>query len=137
MKNIFAISGSTRKDSTNWIILKTIKELFKDKLNVEIYDELDKLPHFNPNLVNDEYPKTVRNLISKIDIAEGVIICTPEYVFSLPAILKNALEWTVSETVFSYKPTALIVAASLGEKIFETLDLIVKTLLQEAIPKYY
>jgi NAD(P)H-dependent FMN reductase len=65
--------------------------------------------------------------------ADAVIICTPEYVFSLPGVLKNALEWTVSTMVFSYKPFAFIVASASGEKAFESLDLVMKTLLQVPI----
>lgn len=48
-------------------------------------------------------------------------------------MLKNALEWTVSTTLFSYKPFAFIIASASGEKAFESLDLIMKTLLQEPI----
>jgi NAD(P)H-dependent FMN reductase len=46
----------------------------------------------------------------------------------LPGTLKNALEWTVSTTVFSDKPVAIIVASGLGEKTFESLNLIMRTL---------
>ena len=63
-----------------------------------------------------------------IEEADAVLICTPEYVFSLPGILKNALEWTVSTTVFSDKPTALLTASSSGEKAHESLLLVMKTL---------
>ncbi len=59
---------------------------------------------------------------------DGVLFCTPEYVFSLPGSLKNAIEWTVSTTIFSQKPTALIVAAASGEKALESLRLIMTTL---------
>jgi NAD(P)H-dependent FMN reductase len=57
-----------------------------------------------------------------------VIICTPEYVFSLPGALKNAIEWTVSTTLFSEKPVALITASALGQKAHEALQLIMKTI---------
>ena len=102
---------------------------------MKIYRDLDKLPHFNPNLKDENnFPLIVKAFFEKIKNADGVLICTPEYVFSPPAVLKNALEWTVSETIFSYKPTALLVASGLGEKTFESLDLILKTLIQEEIP---
>jgi NAD(P)H-dependent FMN reductase len=46
----------------------------------------------------------------------------------VPGVLKNALEWTVSTTVFSEKPVAIIVASGLGEKTYESLTLIMTTL---------
>ena len=67
-------------------------------------------------------------MAAEIEAADGIIICTPEYVFSLPGVLKNALEWTVSTTIFSGKPAALIVASGQGEKAYEALILIMNTL---------
>jgi NAD(P)H-dependent FMN reductase len=73
-------------------------------------------------------PTVVQQLRDKIQAADGVLICTPEYVFSLPGILKNALEWLVSTTVLTNKPMALITAAASGDKAKESLELIVRTL---------
>jgi chromate reductase, NAD(P)H dehydrogenase (quinone) len=134
MRKIFALSGSTRTNSTNWRILTLIAEQYKEQVSVEIYTDLDTLPHFDPNLKGENIPRIVQEFFEKIKNADGILICSPEYVFSPPAVLKNALEWTVSETILSFKPTALIVASGLGEKTFESLDLILKTLLQEEIP---
>lgn len=55
-------------------------------------------------------------------------MCTPEYIFSLPGALKNAIEWTVSTTVFFEKPVALITASTSGEMAHESLKMIMKTL---------
>jgi chromate reductase len=132
-KKIFAISGSTRKNSSNVNILKAISELYKNELEIEIYFQIDTLPHFNPDLDNVDVPENVMNFRNKIEKSDGVIICSPEYIFSLPGTLKNAIEWTVSTTVFSYKPFAFIIASGLGEKAFESLDLIMSTLLQTKV----
>lgn len=132
-KKILAISGSTRKHSTNEIILQTIAEIFVETLDVEIYNQIDELPYFNIDLDKGTPPEAVQEFCQLIKEADGVLICTPEYVFSLPGALKNALEWTVSTTVFSYKPFAFIVAAASGEKAFDSLDLIMKTLLQKPV----
>src|SRR5688572_8029801 len=103
-KKILAISGSTRKNSSNEKILSHIKELFSQSLDITIFTAIDQLPHFNPDLSENELPASVKNFLKIIEETEGIIICTPEYVFSLPGTLKNALEWTVSTTVFSFKP---------------------------------
>ena len=125
---IFAITGSTRKNSTNYKILKYISENIKTDFEVEIFEDLDQLPHFNPDLDTDNPPQTIISFRNKIVQADGVIICTPEYVFSLPGSLKNALEWCVSTTIFSKKKVGLITASASGEMGHEQLILIMKTL---------
>lgn len=128
MKNILAISGSLRAKSTNLTILEIIAEMFADKINLTIYDNLADLPHFNPDLDTDETIESVADLRRQVREADGVLVCSPEYVFSVPAALKNALEWTVSSADFHNKPTALITASSLGERAHESLLLILKTI---------
>lgn len=127
-KKILAISGSTRTNSTNEILLKAIAEKYSETLDVHIFKELAELPHFNPDVDDDNIAQSVKDFRERVLKADGIIICTPEYVFSLPGSLKNAIEWTVSTVVFSDKPTALIVASASGAKAFESLILIMKTL---------
>ena len=127
-KKILAISGSTRKFSANESILKYIAEYYKEKLDVEFFDGIDKLPHFNPDLDNENPPDSIKHFRSQIEQADGILICTPEYVFSIPGSLKNAIEWNVSTTLFSNKPVAFIVASASGEKAFESLDLVMTTI---------
>jgi NAD(P)H-dependent FMN reductase len=126
-KRILAISGSARINSANEVILRTIASRNKETLDVQIYDGITTLPYFNPDVQPENVPETVRHFLQLIEKADGVIICTPEYVFSLPGALKNAIEWTVATTVFSDKPAALIVASGAGEKAYESLVLIMKT----------
>lgn len=126
-RKIFAISGSTRTNSSNEAILSAIAKLYCEQFDIHFYNGLSELPHFNPDLDNENAPLLVKSFRKTIEDADGVIICTPEYVFSLPGSLKNAIEWTVSTTVFSGKPLAFIVASGLGEKTFESLSLIMNT----------
>lgn len=125
---IFAITGSTRRNSSNYKILKYISENIKIGFEVEIFEDIDEIPHFNPDLDTENPPKEVKEFRDKIVQADGIIICTPEYVFSLPGSLKNALEWCVSTTIFSNKKTGLITASASGEMGHEQLLLIMKTL---------
>ena len=115
---ILAISGSTKKNSSNEAILRFVAENFKNTTVVEVFDSIDKLPHFNPDVDKEALPAEVLNFRNQIQEANGILICTPEYVFSLPGSLKNAIEWNVSITNFSNKPVAFIVAAASGEKAF-------------------
>ena len=127
-RKILAISGSTRKGSSNESILKFIATKYQDLVEVELYDDIDKLPYFNPDLDTETPPKLVIEFRNSIANADGILICTPEYVFSLPGILKNAIEWNVSTTLFSNKPVAFIVASASGEKAFESLNLVLTTI---------
>lgn len=125
---IFAITGSTRRNSSNYKILKYISENIKTKFEIEIFEDLADISHFNPDLDTENPPKEVEAFRNKINEADGILICTPEYVFSLPGSLKNALEWCVSTTIFSDKKTGLITASASGEMGHEQLTLIMKTL---------
>ena len=106
---IIAISGSTGPKSTNLQIIEVVSELLTDNnFEVEIYGSIAALPHFNPDMEDEGLPPSAENFRLKIEEAAGELIYTPEYVFSLPGTLKNALDWTVSTTVFSDKPVAII-----------------------------
>ncbi|NOT77211.1 MAG: NAD(P)H-dependent oxidoreductase [Cyclobacteriaceae bacterium] len=126
-KSVLAICGSTRSNSTNEAILKGIATTYSSEFKLELYQGISDLPHFNPDIADDSLSPFVKKFRDKIMAADGILICTPEYVFSLPGALKNAIEWTVSTTVFLDKPTALIVASGIGEKTFESLKLIMTT----------
>jgi len=134
-KNILLISGSTRANSTCQIILNTIAERFRSSAEFELLEGLDTLPHFDPDAEEAGLPLPALQLRDKIAKADAVIFCTPEYVFSVPAILKNAIEWCVASTVFTDKPTAMIVASGVGEKTFESLALILKTIQTRLEPE--
>jgi chromate reductase, NAD(P)H dehydrogenase (quinone) len=127
-KKIFAISGSTRSNSSNLKILKQIAELSSSLFEVKLFEGLAEIPHFNPDLDIDTPPIAVIDFRNEIQAADGIIICTPEYIFSLPGSLKNALEWCVSTTIFSKKNVGLITASASGEKAHEELQLIMKTI---------
>lgn len=128
-KNIFAIIGSASSNSSNLALVNKLAALTKDAFQVTIYESLKSLPHFDPELSVDNAPESIVAFRESIKKADGIIICTPEYVFSLPSGLKNAIEWCVSTTVFSNKPIGLITASAHGQKGHEELQLVVKTIM--------
>lgn len=99
-KSILAISGSIRNNSTNGNIIREIGNLVNKDFEYTIFDGLTELPYFSPDIDDSQISQSVKDFRKLIEESDGVIICTPEYVFSLPGILKNALEWTVSTTFF-------------------------------------
>jgi len=120
-KNILAINGSTRTDSSNLNLINAINEISSDYFNIILLNGIDQLPQFNPDLDNENPPKAIIDFRNSIKAADGVLICTPEYAMGVPGTLKNAIDWTVLSMEFSKKPVALITASSLGEKAHESL----------------
>ena len=128
-KNIFVIIGSAGKNSANEKLIDNLEILAKDFFDFTVFKDLKTLPHFDPQLSTDSPPKEIIDFRNLVEKADGIIICTPEYVFSIPAGLKNAIEWCVATTIFSGKPTGLITASASGQKGQEELRLIMKTLM--------
>src|SRR6478735_2764883 len=127
-KNILAIIGSASKNSSNLKLVQKIAALTKDYFDITIFDRLSSLPHFDPELSVGNTPEIISDFRQLIQESNGVIICTPEYVFSIPGSLKNVIEWCVATTVFSRKPVGLITASASGEKGHEELKLIMRTI---------
>ncbi len=134
-KNIFAIVGSASYNSSNEKLIAYISLMTEDVFNVHVFRHLKKLPHFNPTLSVSNTPQSIKEFRESIEKADGILICTPEYVFSIPSGLKNAIEWCISTTVFSGKPTGLITASANGERGHEELQLIMKTIMADVKPE--
>lgn len=128
-KNIFVIIGSASKNSANEKLIDYIFKKTTDFFILTVFKDLKTLPHFDPELSIDQPPKEIIKFRNHINHADGVIICTPEYIFSIPSGLKNAIEWCVATTVFTNKPTGLITASTSGKQGHEELKLIMKTVM--------
>ncbi len=118
---IIAISGSTRKNSSNLNLIKAIADLTSETFTISVFEGLSDIPHFNPDLDNENPPEQVISFRRQLREADGIIICTPEYAIGVPGTLKNAIDWTVSSMEFSKKPLALITASLSGEKAHASL----------------
>lgn len=127
-KNIFVINGSASQQASNAKLIDFIADLTKDFFNLIVFNDLKVLPPFDPSLSLNNPPPIIQTFRDRIKNADGVLIFTPEYIFSIPSGLKNAIEWCVSTTVFSEKPTGLITASANGQKGHEELILIMNTL---------
>ena len=109
---LLGLVGTNSARSTNRTLLQYIEQHFADKADIELV-EIKELPIFNKP-ANRELPEIVKELVAKIEAADGVIIGTPEYDHSIPAVLMNALAW-VSYGVYPLlnKPV-MITGASYG-----------------------
>lgn len=88
-KNILGICGSASRNSGNLFLLKHLAELGQIEFNMELIEDLTGLPHFQTALTENNVPEKIIVLREKIAKADGIIICTPEYVFSIPSGLKT------------------------------------------------
>ena len=134
-KNIVGINGSASRNSSNQTILESVAAFGKSDFDLNIIDDLADFPLFRTEFTDENVPEKIIAFRNQIKEADGIIICTPEYVFSIPGGLKNIIEWCVSTTVFSGKPTGLITASAVGEKGHEELQLIMKTLMARFTPE--
>jgi chromate reductase len=109
--SLLGICGSLRKTSTNRALLRAIGETLPDGATLTIHDGLD-LPIFNSDLPD---PAGVIALKAAIGSADGVVFAVPEYNYSIPGGLKNALDWVSRPPASSPlrgKPVGLVGAAS-------------------------
>ncbi len=112
--NILGIAGSLRRDSYNKMLIKNFLECLPEKVDMEIFD-LANIPLFNQDLEQTP-PDSILKLKNKIRLADGIIISTPEYNYSIPGVIKNAIDWVsrpYNENPWTNKPIA-IVGASIG-----------------------
>lgn len=129
LKSVFAIVGSASRNSSNERLVVKLAKMALDDFEVTIFAGLRTLPHFDPELSVNDAPEVVKRFRSDIERADAVIICTPEYIFSIPSGLKNAIEWCVSTTIFSDKPLGIITASADGQKGHEELQMIMRTVM--------
>lgn len=113
MMNLLGIVGTNSDHSTNRLLLQFIQKHFADQANIEIC-EIKDLPAFNKPK-GREAPDEVQQLADKIMEADGVIISTPEYNHSVPAILKSTLEWLSYTTQPLIDKPVMITGASYGK----------------------
>jgi len=112
--SILGFSGSLRKDSYNKSILRTAAELVPDNARFEIFD-LEGIPLFNQDLENQPHEKVIE-FKGKIRAADAILIATPEYNYSIPGVLKNAIDCAsrpYGDNALEGKPVA-VMGASIG-----------------------
>ncbi len=112
--SILGFAGSLRKGSYNKSLLKAAQEMVPEDATLEVFD-LEKIPPFNQDLENQPAEK-VKEFKTKIRAADAILIATPEYNYSIPGVLKNAIDNAsrpYGDNAFNGKPAA-IMGASIG-----------------------
>jgi chromate reductase len=111
---ILGFVGSLRKGSYNKALMRAAVELKPEDAAIEVFD-LEGIPPFNQDLERQP-PQVVKEFKAKIREADALLIASPEHNYSVPGVLKNAIDWAsrpYGDNAFEGKPVA-IMSASIG-----------------------
>src|SRR4051812_43770618 len=92
---ILAISGSLQAKSKNSALLSCAAALVPPGVELVLFEGLGDLPHFNSDLAASAVPESVAKWRQALEDSDAVLIASPEYGFSLPGALKNAIDWVI------------------------------------------
>jgi chromate reductase len=109
---LLGISGSLRKNSFNTALLRAAQELAPAGMSIDLAD-LSEIPLYNDDVREKGFPRPVQALRDRIRVADAVLIATPEYNYSIPGVLKNAIDWASRppEQPFDGKPVGIMGAS--------------------------
>lgn len=110
---ILGFAGSLGFGSYNRALLHAASNFIPEDSNLEIFD-LEGIPPFNQDIEKD-MPERVKDFKSKIRESDAILIATPEYNYSIPGVLKNAIDWAsrpYGDNPFDRKPVAIMSAST-------------------------
>jgi chromate reductase, NAD(P)H dehydrogenase (quinone) len=113
---ILAICGSLQRKSGNLALLTAAAASAPPEVDVVMFDGLRELPHFNPDLESSGAPESVIRWRRALSECDAVLIASPEYGFSLPGVLKNAIDWVIGSGELEGKVVAITAAVPAPER---------------------
>jgi chromate reductase len=108
--NVVTICGSLRKGSYNRMVMNVLPSVAPAGMKLQELAGIDKFPLYNADLHADgKFPEVVTNFADRIRAADAVIVNSPEYNYTIPGALKNAIDWVsrLKDQPFKDKPVAL------------------------------
>jgi len=116
MMRILAISGSLQAQSKNLALLTAAATVAPPGVDVVVFDGIRDLPHFNPDIEAMSVPESVLRWRQALAASDAVLIASPEYGFSLPGVLKNAIDWVIGSGELEGKVVAITAAVPEPER---------------------
>ena len=112
---LLGLSGSLRRESHNTALLHACQQLAPRDVEVEVL-RLHDIPLFDRDIEARGYPESVVALREAIAGADGVLLASPEYNWSISGVLKNAVDWASrgKDSPLNDKPAALLSSAGGG-----------------------
>ena len=112
--HVLGISGSLREASFNTAVLRAAIELAPEDMIIEACDIRD-IPVYDEDVRAQGFPDAVRTLRERIAASDALLLVTPEYNYSIPGVLKNAIDWASRPPAQPFAGKALaIMGASSG-----------------------
>lgn len=108
-----SLLGSLRTGSFNAVVDRNLSLLAPDGVEISALGSVGDIPHYDADLQAQGFPEAVVAMGKSIAAADGLIIVTPEYNYSVPGALKNALDWLsrLPDTPVAGKPVAILTAS--------------------------
>ncbi len=125
--HVLALSGSLRAASINSAFCRVAAQLARPPLRVTVHPALGALPLFNPDLEHAP-PSAVRDFRSAVASADALLIASPEYAHGISGVLKNALDWLVSDEGVIGKPIAQVNTSPRAHHAYDALREVLKTM---------
>ncbi|HEY6578476.1 MAG TPA: NADPH-dependent FMN reductase [Rhizomicrobium sp.] len=109
---VLAFCGSLRKGSFNRMALRAAQELAPEGMAIESFD-IGAIPLYNEDVRAQGFPPPVEELRTRIGAADAILFVTPEYNYSIPGVLKTAIDWASRPPAqpFDGKPVAIMGAS--------------------------
>ncbi|MFC4169261.1 NADPH-dependent FMN reductase [Teichococcus aestuarii] len=107
--SVVTLCGSLRAGSYNAALQRTLPELAPEGMTLAALEGLGDIPLYNSDVQAQGFPAAVTAMGEAIAAADGIIIVTPEYNYSIPGVLKNGIDWLsrLPDTPFAGKPMAI------------------------------
>lgn len=113
---ILAVNGSLQARSSNLTLLETARALAPAGVEVVLFDGLRELPHFNLDLEAEGSLPVVDHWRRAVEQSDALLIASPEYGFSLPGVIKNAIEWAIGSGELEGKLVAVTASVTHPER---------------------
>jgi chromate reductase len=110
---VLGIAGSLRRNSFNRATLRAAQQLAPEGMQIDGFD-IAPIPLYNEDVRQQGFPPVVEDLRARIKAADGLLIVSPEYNYSIPGVLKNAIDWASRppEQPFDGKPIGIMGASA-------------------------
>lgn len=125
---ILGVCGSLQAESANLTLLRHAQSMMPPGVSMVIFDGIRDLPLFNPDLEGGPVPPAVRAWREAIAASDALFVASPEYGWSLPGALKNAVDWVIGSGELESKLVAVTASTPAPERGRRGLDALTQTL---------